>query len=421
MRTCLAGAILVVLASWTAPLTAQDCSIPFTQPLFAVQTERDMVYGEATRFDGGTDTLRLNLFKPVGDGQTERPLLVMVHGGGFTGGRYRDMDDLCSIIASMGWAVATIGYRLGYHGTDLHGPPYAYDPAEPVRASYRAMQDTKGAIRFLKGRHEEDSTSTTNVMLLGFSAGAITALHTAYLDRPEERPGASHDQAPAQLSSGTWPRPDLGDIDGTLNQNGMDASVLGVVNVFGALLDTSYIETASDPALYSYHQEMDPIVGCGHQRPYWEDVSGASDNHPVLFGSCAIDIRMRSLGFSEGRYHATIHDGDEHGIHAPLDLLGSSMQWLRGLFCTSTGTVERPVSTEVRAYPNPTTGMLTVERPGHGTSPYELRDAMGRLVRTGMLSDGLHTLDLGPLPEGLYMLRTTVEGHGATVRLVLAR
>ncbi|MCB0786049.1 MAG: hypothetical protein KDC02_17815, partial [Flavobacteriales bacterium] len=78
-------------------------------------------------------------------------------------------------LAAQGWAAATVGYRLDFYGTWLLGSPWAYDPAEVIRAAYRAQQDVRGAVRYLKGRAAQDSSSTTNVYLLGFSAGAISA------------------------------------------------------------------------------------------------------------------------------------------------------------------------------------------------------------------------------------------------------
>jgi alpha/beta superfamily hydrolase len=283
--------ILVLLSGLCA--TAQDCSIPFTEPLFEVQERSDIWYGNAPRFNGGSDSLRLNLFTPIGDGQTERPLVIAIHGGGLIEGHRNELNDYCRIMASMGWAAATVTYRLGYYGTGILDPPYAYDPNEMRRAIFRAMQDAKGAIRFLKGRHEEDSTSTNNVLLAGFSAGSITAMHAAYLDQPEEKPAAAFAIGDVQHFFDFYPRPDLGSIDGDLNQNGSNASILGVSNFFGALLDTTFIGSATDPALYSYHQTMDPVVACGLNRPYWGIGLGIPDNLPYLFGSCMLDLRVQ--------------------------------------------------------------------------------------------------------------------------------
>lgn len=405
-------------------MAAQDCTIPFIQPLFTVQAEPNLWYGNATRFNGGTDSLRLNLFKPVGDGQTERPLVIAIHGGGFTGGNRNELNDYCNTLASMGWSCATISYRLGFYGTGVVEPPYAYDPNEVRRAMYRAMQDAKGAIRFMKERHIQDSTSTSNVLLVGFSAGAITALHAAHLDRPEEKPAGANAIGEVQHFLNFYPRPDLGNVEGDLNlQNGHDATVLGVVNIFGGVLDTTYIESADGPALYSYHQTLDPVVGCGFQRPYWGVGLGVPDNYPYMYGSCAIDPRVQGLAFAPGRYQFTLHQGNEHDIHDPVGILVESLQWMRDLFCSAT-TSTGPMTPEasIRVYPNPATDVLRIERSqGEGPIPFEVFDTRGRSVRSGTLNTDVHVIDLSGMPEGLYVLRASTQGRELNERFVIER
>jgi alpha/beta superfamily hydrolase len=406
---------------FAAALSAQDCNIPFTVPLFGVQAEPDLWYGNATRFNGATDSLRLNLFKPVGDGQLERPLVIAIHGGGFSAGNRNELNDYCSTLASMGWNCATISYRLGFYGTGLVEPPYAYDPNEVRRAVYRTMQDTKGAIRFLKGRQLEDSTSTTNVLLLGFSAGSFGAMHAAYLDRPEEKPASANAIGQVQHFLNFYPRPDLGPVEGTLNLGNHDADVLGVVNIFGALLDTSYIEGPDDPALYSYHQTQDPVVGCGFQRPYWGIGLGVPDNYPFVHGSCSIDNHVQGLGFAPGRYLFNLHNGNDHDIHDPVAVLLETLQWMRDLFCSNTTAVEDVQPATIRIHPNPSAGLIMVDMAGNGPTVLEVRDALGRMVHAGVLQNDGQPLDMGHLPNGMYLLRTMVEGREVVARFVVER
>lgn len=400
---------------------AQDCSIPFTQALFGVQQEADIFYGTATRFNNGTDSLRLNLYKPVGDGQTERPLVVAVHGGGFTGGHRNDLNDYCATLASMGWACATISYRLGYYGNGLFEPPYAYDPNELRRAIYRAQQDAKGAIRFLKGRHLQDSTSTTNVLLNGFSAGAITALHAAYLDQESEKPAAANAIGDVQHFLTFYPRPDLGPIDGDLNQNGSDASVLGVTNFYGAVLDTALIDGDERPALYSYHQTGDPIVACGHNRPYWGIGLGAPDNHPYLFGSCAMDPHVEQLGYAPGHYQFTQHAGNAHEVHDPAGILLASLQWGRDLFCGgTTGVATEDVSNGIVVYPNPAEDRVMVRLSQPGPALVQLFDMTGKLLQQRSITNSTGAFELSGLSTGVVLLRITLsDGHMLQSRLLV--
>lgn len=397
---------------------AQDCSIPFTAPLFEARVESGLWYGNASRFDGGTDSLRLNLYKPVGDGQTERPLVVLIHGGGFYEGHRNDFNALCEGLASYGWAAATISYRLGFHGNWLAGPPYAQDAAEVERAIHRAMQDARGAIRYLKGRSAQDSTSTTSVFVLGGSAGAITALHVAYLDRPEERMPSSLAIAPVQHLFNFYPRPDLGPIEGELNLNGHDASVLGVVNIFGALKDTALVESDADPALFSYHQSGDPVVGCGVQRPYWGVGLGIADTYPWLHGSCAIDPRMQHLGFTAERYRFQLHAGNEHAVHDPAGFMAEATQWMRDLMCSSATGIIQPQALEPRVAPNPARDLATVITPNGTTASFSLMDGQGRIVASGNLLGGRDELDVRGLSPGAYVIRIAGPSGVSALRLL---
>lgn len=407
-------AALVALLPFALP--AQDCALPYTLPLFGVHVDSSVVYGSATRYDDGTSELRMNIFKPIGDGQAERPLLVVIHGGGLFAGDMNEMNDLCHGLASSGWAAATISYRLGFYGNGLFEPPYAHDPAEVQRALYRAMQDAKGAVRFLKGRHELDSTSTTNVFLVGFSAGALTALQAAYLTDASQKPAACGAIGDVQHFLNLYPRPDLGDVDGPLHQNGYDAAVAGVVSIFGAIADTGWI-TLDGPALYTYHQTGDPIVGCGLQRPYWGIGLGVADNWPWYYGSCAIDVRMQHLGPAPGRYLFHPYNGNAHDLHDPAAVMLEAMGWMRNLFCNASTGVSGVEATPLRAYPNPVKDQLFIDVAPRANVPFTLMDAMGRLVRTGTL-DGA-PLELGRLAPGSYWLRMGQQGGVQGMRITV--
>ncbi|MCB0774591.1 MAG: T9SS type A sorting domain-containing protein, partial [Flavobacteriales bacterium] len=312
---------------------------------------------------------------------------------------------------------ATISYRLGFYGSWLFGPPYANDPHELRRAIYRAMQDAKGAVRFLKGRHEQDSTSTTAVFLLGGSAGAITALHAAYLDNPSEKPADCGAIGDVQHFLSFYPRPDLGSMDGDLNLNGQDASVMGVVNIYGALMDTAYIESAEDAALFSYHQSGDPVVGCGLQQPYWGIGLGIPDNNPWLFGSCLIEARTQHLGYGTDRYRFILHPGNEHAIHDLEGVTAELVQWMRDVMCgIPTAVPQVEPGTLARLAPNPAAATTTLSLPSPAPASYTITDLQGRPLRQGTVAGGHAVLDLHGLPPGWYLVR--IHGTGGVLRLV---
>ena len=76
---------------------------------------------EAQSFERNTvvyeDTLGMDLYTPK-DVAAPRPLLIYVHGGGFSGGKRDESGHLafCERYASKGWVTATISYHLTMKG-----------------------------------------------------------------------------------------------------------------------------------------------------------------------------------------------------------------------------------------------------------------------------------------------------------------
>lgn len=371
----------------SASLSAQDCSIDFLTPQFGVQQELDLAYGTAPRFNNQMEVLRLNLFKPVGDGQTQRPLIVLVHGGGFFDGHRNDLNALCQGLAAQGWAAATVGYRLDFYGTWLLGSPFAYDASEVVRAAYRAQQDVRGAVRFLKARSGQDSTSTTNVFLLGFSAGAIASLHAAFVDEPSEKPASCGAIGPVQHFLSSYQRPDLGPINGTSSINGQDESVRGIASFYGGLLDTTLIGPSLQHALYLYHQTGDPVVGCYHQQGLWGMPLGVGSNYPYLFGSCVMNDRVNNLDDEPAAYHFHQHVGNAHEVHNMTTVFPEAINFLKEQFCPA--------------------GLLLNTR-ALLDGPYN--------AATGLMADSLRSLPDFPLLEPYAALGYThIGGGGETI------
>ena len=65
----------------------------------------------------------MDIYTPVGDNYTNRPLLIFAHGGSFIGGSKTNptMVDLCETFAKRGYVTASINYRLATHNSVL-GP-----------------------------------------------------------------------------------------------------------------------------------------------------------------------------------------------------------------------------------------------------------------------------------------------------------
>ncbi|MCC6542109.1 MAG: alpha/beta hydrolase fold domain-containing protein [Flavobacteriales bacterium] len=388
------------------PLLAvgQDCPFDYVTRQFDVRVDTGVYYGTATRYDGGTDSLKMNIYKPVGDGIAARPLLVAIHGGAFLGGHRDDMNEICSWYAERGYVAVTVSYRLGFYPPAALPSPFAYDQADVVRAAYRAQQDVKGAIRYLRGRAAADSSDTDNISVMGVSAGAITALHVAYATEESDKPASCGAIGPVVHGQDQYPRPDLGPMSGELHP-GASSAVNACVSYFGAVLDTAVIADASEPALFTYHQTQDPIVGCGYQQALWGMPFGVSGNYPWLFGSCAMDPHMQALGFTSDRYEFHPYEGNAHDIHDLPLVDGWTAVFLARQFCPSeAGLIDGRTAPAPVIYPNPADDRLLVSAEG-GLPFLSLYTSDGRLAAR---TKG-NGMAVGHLAPGHYLLEVRTD------------
>ena len=70
----------------------------------------------------------------------KRPFILLIHGGGFTGGTRERMTYHSVELSKRGFVVATISYRLGYD-IEIFG--------SIQKAVYRAQQDANTALRYI--------------------------------------------------------------------------------------------------------------------------------------------------------------------------------------------------------------------------------------------------------------------------------
>ncbi len=138
-----------------APVRLQGCASSATYP-----------YTSTPGTDPNRTSLDVHTPADGGDQCTRRPLVVWVHGGGWTGGDKSEyMTDKIKVFNDAGYVFASINYRL----TDTTVLPPS--PQYPVHNA-----DAVSAIAWLVGHGAELGIDTGRVAVLGHSAGGgITA------------------------------------------------------------------------------------------------------------------------------------------------------------------------------------------------------------------------------------------------------
>lgn len=221
--------------------------------------------------------LAFDLYEPAGDTLAERPLIIMLHTGTFlpiiyngnpTGNRNDFATSrICQSYAKRGYAVANLEYRLGWNPT---APTQADRAASLMKAVFRAIQDTKSAVRFFRKDYENGNQwgiDTSRIILCGQGSGGWIALGYATVDKLAEI------QLPKFLDANAVPLIDtavVGDWNGyggnsTLGVGNM-VSNLGysndihmVCSMGGGMGDLSWLE-AGDVPMCAVHCPTDPVA-----------------------------------------------------------------------------------------------------------------------------------------------------------------
>lgn len=230
-----------------------------------IDSTPNVLYGTAVNIKDQQEDLYLDLYFPANDTLVKRPVLVYVHGGGFVNGNRKVpmAQNISRSFASKGYVVASISYRLGVEKTRTDK-----DYAE---AMYRAQQDGRTAIRFLKANALKWGLDTSQFFLAGTSAGAMTCLSIAYMNENE---------VPKEIDQQKW-----GPIYGSKDYLEQSTSVKGVLNFWGAMIEQNWLKDEHVP-LYNTAGTVDKTV------PY----DSSYDYHGFKYGPYILYQRCLEVG-----------------------------------------------------------------------------------------------------------------------------
>ena len=171
MRTFL----LAVLGTICISVKAQPMDIVHLDPAFEVAAPSTYTYAIK-----GEDTLGLDVFLPMHESNAKRPVVLFVHGGGFSGGQRGGENHVafCKALASRGYIAATMSYRLTMKGKSFHCDQAAENKVKTFQA---AVNDVREATQFLREPCRKNwPLNPEMIILAGSSAGAEAVLHAAY-------------------------------------------------------------------------------------------------------------------------------------------------------------------------------------------------------------------------------------------------
>lgn len=123
--------------------------------------------------------LKFDFYKPK-KVKGKLPLLIYVHGGGFSGGKRNDKNTVTFArnMASRGYAVASISYRLTMKKL---GFGCETKPEYKIKAFNSVSEDISIAVKYLLKKSGKFKLNTGKIILVGSSAGAEAVLNLAYV------------------------------------------------------------------------------------------------------------------------------------------------------------------------------------------------------------------------------------------------
>lgn len=276
-------------------------------------------------YQGNDDTLRLDFYEPKDDTVRARPLIILIHGGGFATGdkAAKDIVLYCRTFAQKGYATASIEYRMHPNAATLTLPQMA-------KIVYMAVQDSRAAVRFIRAHRRDFRVDDDRIILMGTSAGSVMALTHAYLDENE---------IPPLIDTAA-----LGGLDGSGGTPGVSAAVTGVVNCWGGVGDSTILANAKVPALH-FHGTDDSTV---------PDDKGISLDNPgyITFGSKCVHRNLIRAG---AKSFLRLFEGMGHGVYAPDPrwdtIMTVSTDFAYHLFFQPNAILKRPTAVSRPAFP----------------------------------------------------------------------
>ncbi|MDQ6624740.1 MAG: alpha/beta hydrolase [Verrucomicrobiota bacterium] len=238
------------------------------EPLSVVDLFRGVVSGNVNVTEhiygsAGSKNLKLDLYQSAPRAAAQ-PLVVMIHGGSWSGGNKRELPALNRFLASHGYTVAAINYR--------HAPAWRWPG--PVEDVFRAVD-------YLRANAAEFGIDANNIVLIGRSAGGQIALSAAYANRDSAIRGVVSFYAPVDLAL-AYAQPSA---PGVLDSCRVLRDYLGgtpaeVPDAYANASPINFVAEGTPPTLL-IHGGLDPIVAPVHSELLMTRLQDSA--RPVLY------------------------------------------------------------------------------------------------------------------------------------------
>lgn len=364
----------------------------YIEDVFPTVTKTTVTYGYNINTLGQNQELKMDVYTPDGDTLSNRPVIIWAFGGSFIVGQRADMAQHCIAFAKKGYVTATIDYRLW--PLLQKGFPTG---EQILGVVVQAVSDMKGSIRYFRKDADQGNQfgiDPARIIVGGYSAGSVTALHVAHLD--------PQDSLPPLISNAI-------NANGGMNGNTGDSlmltyptDVLSCINLSGGLYEADWID-ANSPAFVSYHGDADGTV------PY---ESGIANGLLYIEGSKLLKERSDAVGVNN--YFVTVPGGGHTDSYTDQKFASyfnefwtNTFSFLEDLVCgASTSTTEPNTVKEIISSPNPANNFVKIDLPSAGNYTVEVINTIGKVNRILNVNNNKQlTIERENLPAGMYFIK----------------
>ncbi len=393
--------------------TAQGCDGKrYLQDVFTATNVSTATYGNYKAYDI-VQNLLADIYQPNNDTVKKRPLIILAFGGGFIMGKRTDdyMVALSQSFAKKGYVCASIDYRIYDFA---QGAP---DSAIIVPVIIQAQQDMRAAVRFFKkdaATVNKYAIDTTNIIVAGYSAGAITAMNVGYLsDTTSTIPTWLQGTIKAQ-----------GGVEGNSGNAGYTSTVKGVMSMSGGLYKKEWMNRKNAPALVAYHGTADVVLPYARGTNiynFFTDGDKTCTDFATTLGIPAVLLTVPGGG------HTDIYDaaGAFKTYLAQWKVVAPT--FLKQLVCGEKINLSLPTEDiiadfKIGLFPNPSQDFINLEIQGKEISNYsaEVVDLSGRIMKkyTGINNTSIQ-INKSDIGHGLFFVKVTDNSGNSTTQKIV--
>lgn len=343
-------------------------------------------------------SLAMDIYQPTGDTATQRPFVLMAHGGFFCAGDKTSdsiIVEACRSFAKRGFVCASINYRLADCDSIADG-----DSVYLVRKVMEALGDSKAALRYMAQNTATYKVNTNHFFMGGVSAGACIATHTAYV--------SPTDVIPAYISTIITAN---GGFEGNSGNPGTTPAIKAIASIAGGLNRTSWISPGDAPMI-SFHGDEDWLVpfDCGDiGSGVLGDVLNVCGGNAMHERCLAVGVNNSFLAYPHALYPYDTHQPWDSSVSTRAAVIDTTAKFFMQYINDDPTSVSNIPSAQLaRIYPNPVSNILTIQCK-ESLDKVLITDFTGRNVLEQ--TQNTTQINVSNLPAGMYLLQAWYKGQ----------